>query len=174
MKPFILLGLLLTLPAVGFAETRVYRSYSRPVERSATVRVAPSYEVYRSWDRHRDYRWNEHRYHWDGTAWIIAPDVYYGGGFGTSSTLQDDVGSAPVEDVYVPRTVTRTVTRVEAPSSTLAIDVQRRLARRGYYHGPIDGVVGPGTRSAIAGFQADHGLDPSGLMSDETLGRLGL
>jgi len=63
---------------------------------------------------------------------------------------------------------------VEAPASTLAIDVQRRLAHRGYYHGPIDGIVGPGTRSAIAAFQADHGLDPNGYMSDETLGRLGL
>jgi peptidoglycan hydrolase-like protein with peptidoglycan-binding domain len=90
---------------------------------------------------------------------------------GASSVLNDDVGlNIPAEDVYV----RRDVTRVEVDTPTLAIDLQRRLARRGYYHGPIDGIVGPGTRSAIAAYQADHGLEPNGRMTHETVRSLGL
>jgi hypothetical protein len=40
--------------------------------------------------------------------------------------------------------------------------VQSALARRGYYHGAIDGVLGPETRSAIRAFQAQRGLAVTG------------
>lgn len=47
--------------------------------------------------------------------------------------------------------------------------VQRALARAAY--GPIrtDGAFGPQTRDAIARFQADHGLKPTGEISDALL-----
>jgi hypothetical protein len=35
-------------------------------------------------------------------------------------------------------------------------DIQRRLARAGYYHGRIDGVMGPRTRYAIRAYQRSH------------------
>jgi Putative peptidoglycan binding domain len=35
--------------------------------------------------------------------------------------------------------------------------LQRRLARAGYYHGAIDGVMGPQTRRAIRAYERDHG-----------------
>ena len=41
-------------------------------------------------------------------------------------------------------------------------DVQRGLARRGYYRGPIDGDIGPGSRAAIRAFQYDNGYAPTG------------
>jgi hypothetical protein len=44
-------------------------------------------------------------------------------------------------------------------SGSIAVDVQRKLSALGYYKGPIDGVVGTGTRSAIAAYQQEHGLD---------------
>ena len=47
-------------------------------------------------------------------------------------------------------------------SPSLGIDVQRGLARQGYYRGPIDGDIGPGSRSAIRAFQADNGFAPTG------------
>jgi hypothetical protein len=175
MKPLLLLSLLFALPAVGSAET-IYRG-SLPVQRVTTVRTTtttyPSVEVYRSWDRGRDYVWHEQRYHWDGTGWVVVPRVVYGyrGGFGPSSTLQDDVGADNTRD-DVP--VARTVTRVEVDRVSLALDVQRRLARRGYYHGAIDGIVGPGTRSAIAEFQGDHGQEPTGLITQQVVNSLGL
>jgi hypothetical protein len=47
----------------------------------------------------------------------------------------------------------------EVAGDSVAFDVQQRLAGQGYYHGPIDGIVGSGTRPAIAAYQRDHGLD---------------
>src|SRR5437667_91769 len=35
--------------------------------------------------------------------------------------------------------------------------LQRRLARAGYYHGAIDGIMGPETRSAISAFERSSG-----------------
>jgi peptidoglycan hydrolase-like protein with peptidoglycan-binding domain len=36
-------------------------------------------------------------------------------------------------------------------------ELQRRLAREGYYDGPIDGVMGPATRRAVRAFERDRG-----------------
>ncbi|PYK69936.1 MAG: hypothetical protein DME45_00165 [Verrucomicrobia bacterium] len=52
--------------------------------------------------------------------------------------------------------------------------VQRALAQQGYYYGPIDGVLGPGTRSAIQRYQIDHGLAVTAAIDEQTLYRLGL
>ncbi len=52
--------------------------------------------------------------------------------------------------------------------------VQAALARRGYYHGPIDGDIGPGSRRAIARYQADHGLRPTGAITSSLLNSLGM
>jgi Putative peptidoglycan binding domain len=52
--------------------------------------------------------------------------------------------------------------------------VQQVLAQQGYYRGPIDGILGPGTRDAIAQWQADHGLIATAAIDEQTLGSLGL
>src|SRR5205823_7542637 len=36
------------------------------------------------------------------------------------------------------------------------VQLQRRLARAGYYHGPIDGIMGPQTRRAIRAYERTH------------------
>ena len=59
------------------------------------------------------------------------------------------------------------------PSNT-AVSVQKALARKGYYYGPIDGDIGSGSRRAIARYQADHGLRPTGDVSSSLLRSLGL
>jgi len=50
----------------------------------------------------------------------------------------------------------------------LWVDVQRSLADRGYYHGPLDGEIGAGSRAAIRAYQSDHGLEVTGRI-DNTL-----
>ena len=47
--------------------------------------------------------------------------------------------------------------------------VQRTLAQLGYYHGPVDGVVGPQTERAIRWFQAVDSLPVTGEIDSATL-----
>lgn len=60
-----------------------------------------------------------------------------------------------------------------APDQVI-VDVQSQLQRDGYYSGPIDGVLGPMTRHAIAAFQADHGLAVTSAIDEPTLASLGI
>jgi len=53
-------------------------------------------------------------------------------------------------------------------------DLQDKLARAGYYHGQIDGVLGPETRHALVRYQSAKGLEPSGNLTPDTLRSLGM
>jgi hypothetical protein len=61
-----------------------------------------------------------------------------------------------------------------AAPGDVTVDVQRALAQQGYYYGPIDGILGPGTRSAIQRYQIDHGLAVTAAIDEQTLYTLGL
>ncbi|HEY5893834.1 MAG TPA: peptidoglycan-binding protein [Chthoniobacterales bacterium] len=52
--------------------------------------------------------------------------------------------------------------------------VQRALSRRGYYYGPIDGDIGPGSRRAIARYQAHNGFRVTGTITRGLLRSLGI
>ena len=41
-------------------------------------------------------------------------------------------------------------------SRSRVAELQRRLARAGYYHGAVDGIMGPATRRAIRAYERDH------------------
>lgn len=56
----------------------------------------------------------------------------------------------------------------------VTVNVQQQLAAAGYYDGPIDGVLGPMTREAIAAYQADNGLAVTSAIDEPTLATLGL
>ncbi len=56
----------------------------------------------------------------------------------------------------------------------VTVNVQEQLARAGYYDGPIDGMLGPMTREAIAAYQADNGLAITSAIDEPTLATLGL
>jgi peptidoglycan hydrolase-like protein with peptidoglycan-binding domain len=53
-------------------------------------------------------------------------------------------------------------------SSALVKEVQTALAHLEYHTGPIDGVYGPATISAIEAFQADAGITVDGKYGPET------
>ena len=59
-------------------------------------------------------------------------------------------------------------------NGSVVIQVQSRLARAGYYHGPIDGVMGPRTHYAIQAYERDHGLRVDGVISGQLLRTMGL
>jgi len=56
----------------------------------------------------------------------------------------------------------------------VVVNVQEQLQRDGYYNGPVDGVLGPMTRQALAAFQADQGLAITSTIDEPTLSTLGL
>jgi Putative peptidoglycan binding domain len=56
----------------------------------------------------------------------------------------------------------------------VTVNVQEELAAAGYYDGPIDGLLGPMTREAIAAYQADNGLAVTSAIDEPTLATLGL
>lgn len=59
-------------------------------------------------------------------------------------------------------------------NSSVVVQVQTRLARAGYYHGVIDGVMGPRTRYAIQAYERDHGLRVDGVIGGQLLRSMGL
>jgi hypothetical protein len=140
----------------------------------------------RNWDRRHDHWWNGHRCHFVNGCWVIfdsgfdpwwpywyddyfpypynaypyaygyAPD-YYDSSVYPSQTY--DANGYGAVDQYVDPTVAA---------------VQERLERDGYYHGDIDGVLGPETRNALARYQSDHSLRVTGGLTSDTLRALGL
>jgi hypothetical protein len=59
------------------------------------------------------------------------------------------------------------------PTQVIA-SVQTQLQRLGYYRLAVDGLMGPGTRAAIANFQRDNGLSITAAIDRPTLQTLGL
>jgi hypothetical protein len=55
------------------------------------------------------------------------------------------------------------------PSEETIVGVQEALVKLGYYHGEVDGQVGPGTVKAIGWFQSVNKLAVTGRIDDPTL-----
>jgi peptidoglycan hydrolase-like protein with peptidoglycan-binding domain len=59
-------------------------------------------------------------------------------------------------------------------NASMLAAVQRRLGQLGYYHGVVDGVIGPQTRGGIVAFESRNGLAVDGTISRPLLTTLGL
>jgi hypothetical protein len=92
-----------------------------------------------------------------GTSWGYYPYSYWGG---YPSSYDNNYYS-----YYTP---------AYGYSASMVAAVQRRLGQLGYYHGTVDGVIGPRTRSAIAAFESRNGLVVDTRISRPLLFRLGL
>ena len=60
------------------------------------------------------------------------------------------------------------------PPDQVIANVQSALQQQGYYHGDVDGLIGPLTRGAIADYQRDHGLYTTSTIDQPTLQSLGI
>lgn len=60
------------------------------------------------------------------------------------------------------------------PPDQVIANVQATLQQQGYYHGEVDGLIGPMTRGAIADYQRDHGLYTTSTIDQPTLQSLGI
>jgi hypothetical protein len=125
-------------------------------------------------DRGSDHHWDRDSHHnrdwWrryhrhdrvvfvDG-AWLYNP-FYYDNYYAYEPDYYDDEPAPVYYDA--------------AADDATAVEVQRELRREGYYRGPIDGVIGPSSRQAIAAYQRDNGLTPTGRINGPLLDSLGL
>jgi hypothetical protein len=60
------------------------------------------------------------------------------------------------------------------PPDQVVANVQSALQEQGYYHGEVDGLLGPLTRAAVADYQRDHGLYITSAVDEPTLASLGM
>ena len=60
-----------------------------------------------------------------------------------------------------------------APDQVVA-NVQAALQALGYYDGPINGLLSPATREALANYQRDQGLYATSAIDEATLAALGM
>jgi hypothetical protein len=60
------------------------------------------------------------------------------------------------------------------PFDQIVADVQSVLQEQGYYHGEVDGLVGPLTQEALAAYQSNAGLEQTAAIDQPTLESLGV
>ena len=142
---------------------------------------------HRDWDRRRDHWWHGHRCHFFNDSWIIFdlgfypwapywyPDNYYGYGYdsypyGYTPGYYYNSGPYEGEEQYDQNNNDVTVQSADS----IVANAQAKLAQQGYYHGEIDGILGPETGRAIARFQSNQGLRVTGVLTRDTIGALGL
>src|SRR5882672_2019176 len=110
---------------------------------SARTSINSSRTMANHWNNQRHYRSRSNVYFGIGFG-----SPYYGYGYPGYGYGYPYSGAYPYGyGYYTPRT-TVYATNGFTDDATVAA-VQRRLARGGYYHGSIDGVIGSGTRTAI-------------------------
>jgi peptidoglycan hydrolase-like protein with peptidoglycan-binding domain len=73
----------------------------------------------------------------------------------------------PAAQSSAARTATATPTPSRSANAQVVKDIQSGLARLGYDPGPVDGIAGQRTRSAIRAYQQDHGLLVDGQPTQE-------
>lgn len=98
------------------------------------------------------YPWDSYGWDYPGWAYNDYPDYWGYGGYGYT---------APTAGI-------------PAVGESLAVEVQRALQQSGYYNGPIDGIIGSGSRAAIRAYQAANGLPVTGGIDSGLLSSLGL
>jgi len=126
----------------------------RGTRTNARSSFTSSRTVANNWGHHR-----HHRHHSNVFFGLGFGYPYYGYGYGYP------YGSYPYG--YT------TYDRAYTDDATVAA-VQRRLARAGYYRGAIDGVIGEGTRRAVAAYERNNGLPVDGRIDRQLLATLGL
>lgn len=114
---------------------------------------------------------------WPTSSWGYGtsgyyPYSYYGGGYpyGGYNNYYSYYGGYP----YSGYTTRYSYTPSYGYSGSTVAAVQQRLGRLGYYHGTVDGVIGPQTRNAIAAFQSRNGMTVDGAIDRPLLNSLGL
>jgi len=132
---------------------------------------------HRDWDKHRAHFHNNVVFVFvDGSWWGLYPWDYYP--YYAYGYYPYDYYDNPYDYYdYSPYDYNDQSAYVDSDqygNNTTVSAVQSELAKLGYYHGSIDGVVGDETQAALARYQEDHDLSVTGTLTAATLQSLGL
>jgi hypothetical protein len=127
----------------------------------------PQYEVYRSYHPERHDQSFYHS-HYSRVELIGGGYYYFNNGYWYPAW-----GYSPREEYYAYDAPIYVGHRAEPPDRVIA-DVQAELQEMGYYKGEVDGLLGPLTREAVSGYQADQGLTATAVIDEPTLDALGM
>lgn len=180
--------------------TRQAARYSRPAQTdSVGTRQFTGTRQYNGTGYYRDSRYSGTRYYgnrgytttryYGNSGYYSSPNYYYSGGgwgypyagtslrpLGYSYYPSSYYGGYPYSYSYnggYPYSYSYYGGGYGYGGSTVAA-VQQRLGELGYYHGEVDGVIGPQTRAAIAAYESRNGLIVDGRITGPLLNRLGL
>lgn len=124
------------------------------------------------WQGHGNRRWHgtgNHRWYRRGYYPYYAYDpFYYGFGFGYGYGYPY-YGTSAYYNGY-PGAYSANV----PAQGSVAVAVQQELAREGFYRGPIDGVIGSGTRAAIRSYERANRLPIGGRIDGRLLDAMGI
>ena len=172
--------------------TRQNMKTSTPQSSAAVRRAINNHRVFSRHDGnwHRD--WDRHRAHFDHGHVFIFTDGFWWGLYPWDYYPYDAYGSYPSDyygypygyndypyDSYDyntqdPYSYYNGYTAPAQSSNGVVSSVQSQLAKRGYYRGAVDGVLGDQTEAAIARYQEDNDLSVTGVVTAATLQSLGL
>jgi hypothetical protein len=145
-----------------------------PVQFSQGYRISgseqwqgPQYEVFRSYHPERHDR-NWYHSHFNRVELIGGGYYYWNNGYWYPAWGYD-----PSAEYYAYDAPIYVGSHAEPPDRVIA-DVQAALQEMGYYQGEVDGLLGPLTRQALTGYQADHGLYTTAVIDEPTLDSLGM
>jgi len=100
---------------------------------------------------------------WWGWGWGWGyPYGYYGYGYGYP--YGDGYGyQSGYDSNYYGSSYGGTGYGSDYPTHSRVAELQRRLAQAGYYHGAIDGILGPATRRALREYERTHNQSAYGM-----------
>jgi Putative peptidoglycan binding domain len=161
---------------------------------TAVRRAMANHRVFARHDGNWHHDWDRHHAHFDhghvfvfvdGFWWgLYSSDYYPYGAYGSYPSDYDDYpygyNDYPYDssdsDSYTqdPYSYYNGYTTPTQSDNGVVSSVQSQLAKRGYYGGAVDGVLGDQTEAAIARYQEDNDLSVTGTVTSATLQSLGL
>ena len=136
-----------------------------------------------NWNRNHDHYWHGHRCHFHNGFWFVYdPFPWYAYpygwgypyGYGYDPYYDGAYAETPYYDENNQYSQDPSANNSHTESGARVSEVQRALAREGYYDGAVDGVMGAGTRRALRNYQRDHHLDVTGGITQGTIEALRL
>ena len=127
------------------------------------------------WGSGHHHRWHR-RYYRPRFYYSSYPFGYpYGWGFNIGRPFYGTAADYYFNGYYHPRyAYYDSGYRSTRSSGSIVAQVQQELAAGGFYRGPIDGVIGNGTRRAIRAYERANGLPVDGRLDTELLRSMGL